>query len=266
MVLIDFDHGTGDVELPVRLQGLPTAPIAIGERARIDYGAAILRGVTVGAGAHVGPRSVVVRDVAPDAEVQGIPAHAPKGPRRQPTGSGAAGLTRETSTSPARIAPTPASCSADGASAKISAPSSTEPIGWIVSSSEVCAAGRRGSDELISSQPTTCEVIGEHQEPAVRGPGGHEVGVADDQPGDDAGDGRHGGRVEQRAGGPAQVGAAGAQQQDEAGVGQPGRRAEDHALRGVVAVGALLQRARDQHDAAQHERQRGEHAPAGALA
>ena len=83
VVLIDFDHGTDDVERPVRLQGLPTAPIAIGERARIDYGAAILRGVRVGAGAHVGPRSVVVRDVAADADVQGIPAHAPKGPRRQ---------------------------------------------------------------------------------------------------------------------------------------------------------------------------------------
>ena len=83
VVLIDFDHGTSDVEVPVRLQGLPTAPIAIGERARIDYGAAILRGVTVGAGAHVGPRSVVVRDVAPGAEVQGVPAHAPKGPRQQ---------------------------------------------------------------------------------------------------------------------------------------------------------------------------------------
>jgi acetyltransferase-like isoleucine patch superfamily enzyme len=82
-VLIDFDHGTDDVELPVRLQGLPSAPIAIGERARIDYGAAILRGVSVGADAHVGPRSVVVRDVAPDASVQGIPAHAPKGPRQQ---------------------------------------------------------------------------------------------------------------------------------------------------------------------------------------
>ena len=83
VVLIDFDHGTADVELPVRLQGLPTSPIAVGERARIDYGAAILRGVTVGAAAHVGPRSVVVRDVAPGAEAQGIPAHAPKGPRRQ---------------------------------------------------------------------------------------------------------------------------------------------------------------------------------------
>lgn len=82
-VLIDFDHGTGDVELPVRLQRLPAAAIAIGARARIDHGAAILRGVTVGAGAHVGARSVVVRDVVPGAAVQGVPAHAPKGPRRQ---------------------------------------------------------------------------------------------------------------------------------------------------------------------------------------
>lgn len=83
VVLIDFDHGIGDVEVPVRLQGLPSAPIAIGERARVDTAAAILRGVTVGAGAHVGVRSVVVRDVAAGAEVHGIPAHAPKGPRRQ---------------------------------------------------------------------------------------------------------------------------------------------------------------------------------------
>lgn len=83
VVLIDFDHGTDDVETPIRLQPLPTAPIVIGERARIDLAAAILRGVTVGADAHVGPRSVVVRDVAPGAEVAGIPAHAPKGPRRQ---------------------------------------------------------------------------------------------------------------------------------------------------------------------------------------
>ena len=39
--------------------------------------------------------------------------------------------------------------------------------------------------------------------------------------------------------------AGGAQQQDEARVGQPGRRAEEHAPRGIVAVGALLQRAGD---------------------
>ncbi len=86
VVLIDFDHGTDDVETPIRLQPLSTAPIAIGERARIDIGAAVLRGVTVGAGAHVGARSVVVRDVPPGASVHGVPAHAPRGPRRQRQG------------------------------------------------------------------------------------------------------------------------------------------------------------------------------------
>lgn len=84
VVLIDFDHGTADVETPIRLQPLVTAPITIGEDARIDAGAAILRGVTVGAGAHVGTRSVVVRDVPPGASVHGVPAHAPKGPTRLP--------------------------------------------------------------------------------------------------------------------------------------------------------------------------------------
>jgi acetyltransferase-like isoleucine patch superfamily enzyme len=83
VVLIDFDHGIDDVETPIRLQPMPTSPIVIGERARLDFGAVVLRGVTVGAGAHVGTRSVVVRDVAPGAEVAGIPAHSPRGPRRQ---------------------------------------------------------------------------------------------------------------------------------------------------------------------------------------
>ena len=34
----------------------------------------------------------------------------------------------------------------------------TDPTGWMVSSSEVKAAGRRGSEAEISSQPSTCEV------------------------------------------------------------------------------------------------------------
>ena len=83
VVLIDFDHGIDDVETPIRLQPMPTAPIVIGERARLDFGATVLKGVTVGADAHVGARSVVVRDVAPGAEVAGVPAHSPRGPRRQ---------------------------------------------------------------------------------------------------------------------------------------------------------------------------------------
>jgi len=63
-----------------------------------------------------------------------------------------------TATSPPRIASTPSSCAALGSSPKISAARSIEPTGWIVSSTEVWAAGRRGSELAISSQPTTCEL------------------------------------------------------------------------------------------------------------
>jgi acetyltransferase-like isoleucine patch superfamily enzyme len=76
VVVVDFDHAIGDVERPVREQGLVSAPVVIGPRAAIDATAAILRGVTVGAGAHVGARAVVTRDVAPGSSVSGVPAGA----------------------------------------------------------------------------------------------------------------------------------------------------------------------------------------------
>jgi acetyltransferase-like isoleucine patch superfamily enzyme len=74
VVLIDFDHGITDVERPVRLQELVTAPVVIGERAILSAGATVLRGVVVGAGARVQPRGVVTRDVAAGATVGGVPA------------------------------------------------------------------------------------------------------------------------------------------------------------------------------------------------
>lgn len=73
-VLVDFDHVIDDVELPIRAQPLVATPIVIGERARIGLGSGVLRGVTVGAGAIVGPHAVVTRDVAPGAAVGGVPA------------------------------------------------------------------------------------------------------------------------------------------------------------------------------------------------
>ena len=73
-VLVDFDHVIDDVELPIRAQPLVSSPIVIGERARIGLGSGVLRGVTVGAGATVGPHAVVTRDVAPGATVGGVPA------------------------------------------------------------------------------------------------------------------------------------------------------------------------------------------------
>ena len=73
-VLVDFDHVIDDVEVPIRVQPLVATPIVIGERARIGLGSGVLRGVTVGAGAIVGPHAVVTRDVAPGAAVGGVPA------------------------------------------------------------------------------------------------------------------------------------------------------------------------------------------------
>jgi acetyltransferase-like isoleucine patch superfamily enzyme len=80
VVLIDFDHDLADVERPVRLQRLLSAPVIIGERALLATGATVLRGVVVGAGARVQSRGVVTRDVAPGAVVAGVPARpVPRG-------------------------------------------------------------------------------------------------------------------------------------------------------------------------------------------
>ncbi len=73
-VIVDFDHVIDDVELPIRAQPLVATPIVVGERARIGLGSGVLRGVTVGAGATVGPHAVVTRDVAPGGRVGGVPA------------------------------------------------------------------------------------------------------------------------------------------------------------------------------------------------
>jgi acetyltransferase-like isoleucine patch superfamily enzyme len=73
-VLVDFDHVVDDVELPIRAQPLVATPIVIGERVRIGLGSGVLRGVTIGADAIVGPHAVVTRDVAPGMTVSGVPA------------------------------------------------------------------------------------------------------------------------------------------------------------------------------------------------
>lgn len=79
VVLLDFDHRHDDAETPVRLQGVVTAPVHIGERALLRKGCVVLKGVSVGAGAEVGHHAVVTTDVAPGARVEGIPAR-PVGP------------------------------------------------------------------------------------------------------------------------------------------------------------------------------------------
>ncbi len=57
---------------------IATAPVTIGNKSWIGFGASILKGVTIGEGAIVGARSVVTRDVAPYTVVAGNPARVIK--------------------------------------------------------------------------------------------------------------------------------------------------------------------------------------------
>lgn len=74
VAVMDFDHGTAEVEAPVRVQPLLTAPVRIGAGATLAPGVAVQRGIAVGDGATVEARSVVTRDVAPGARAGGVPA------------------------------------------------------------------------------------------------------------------------------------------------------------------------------------------------
>ena len=144
-------------------------------------------------------------------------------------------------------------------------PSRTEPTGWTVSSIDVIAAGSRGSDVEISIQPSTWEESASVPSHAADGHAGREVRHAEHERDGERHEGGHDGRVEQRPGGPAHVLVAVAEDQDEARVGDPGEHAVEDAARRVGPVRAALQRAGDEHDAEQGERQGREDAAAGRL-
>jgi acetyltransferase-like isoleucine patch superfamily enzyme len=74
VMLIDFDHGVVDVEVPIRLQGIYKRDVNVGNNVWIGYGASILRGVTVGDNAIIGTSAVVTKDVPANAVVAGVPA------------------------------------------------------------------------------------------------------------------------------------------------------------------------------------------------
>ncbi len=79
---LDFANRSNDVEN--WLDGkkdwshVAISPVTIGNKAWIGFGAAILKGVTIGEGAVVAARSVVVKDVAPWTLVAGSPARVIK--------------------------------------------------------------------------------------------------------------------------------------------------------------------------------------------
>jgi acetyltransferase-like isoleucine patch superfamily enzyme len=73
-MFIDFDHGSAEVERPIRQQGIYKRDVDVGSNVWIGYGACILRGVRVGDNAVIGTNSVVTRDVPANAVVGGVPA------------------------------------------------------------------------------------------------------------------------------------------------------------------------------------------------
>jgi len=73
-MFIDFDHGMVEVDRPIRLQGIYTRPVEVGSNVWIGYGAAVLRGTSIGDNAVLGTYAVVTRDVPANAVAAGIPA------------------------------------------------------------------------------------------------------------------------------------------------------------------------------------------------
>ncbi len=75
---IDWTKRSGDVtdwmQGMKRWDHVKVAPVTIGNKCWIGFGATILKGVTIGEGAVVGACAVVTRDVAPFTVVAGNPA------------------------------------------------------------------------------------------------------------------------------------------------------------------------------------------------
>ena len=74
VMLIDFDHNVADSEQPIRKQGIYKRDVRVGNNCWIGYGAALLRGVTVGDNSVLGTYAVVTKDVPANAVVGGSPA------------------------------------------------------------------------------------------------------------------------------------------------------------------------------------------------
>jgi len=91
VLLTDTTRSIDDVEQPLRLQGLVTAPVAVGEGATLGARSCVLPGVRVGARAVLEAGSVAEADVPARAQVVGVPARAPRPAaaqrRRGPRGS-----------------------------------------------------------------------------------------------------------------------------------------------------------------------------------
>lgn len=69
----DFDHAADDLTLPIKDQGLVTAPVRIGPDCWIGVKASVLRGARVGAGCVLAAHTVVRGTIPDRAVVAGVP-------------------------------------------------------------------------------------------------------------------------------------------------------------------------------------------------
>jgi acetyltransferase-like isoleucine patch superfamily enzyme len=70
----DHDHAFDRLDVPVRDQGVASAPVRIGRDVWIGSKATILKGVTIGDHAIVAAGAIVTKDVPSGAIVAGVPA------------------------------------------------------------------------------------------------------------------------------------------------------------------------------------------------
>ena len=72
--LRDTDHMFDSIDIPMRHQGIKTAPIIIEDNVWIGHGAVITKGVTIGTGSIIGANAVVTNNVPPHSVCAGVPA------------------------------------------------------------------------------------------------------------------------------------------------------------------------------------------------
>ncbi len=74
----DFNHVTGDLERPIKDQGIVKSPVRIGPECWLGTKATVLRGTNIGRGVVVGAHSVVRGEVPDYSIVVGVPAKVVK--------------------------------------------------------------------------------------------------------------------------------------------------------------------------------------------
>lgn len=72
--ITDFDHRIDRLDVPIKDQGVVTAPVRIGQDVWLGRGVTVLRGVDIGRGSVIGAHAVVTRDIPPYSVAVGVPA------------------------------------------------------------------------------------------------------------------------------------------------------------------------------------------------